>query len=305
MVRKDRVMKIVVSAASGFIGRALVPALRSDGHEVIKLVRREVRAPDEVRWNPARHELDPATLSDVDAVVHLSGAGVGARRWSKSYKRTILASRVDSTETIAAALAAATPRPRVLLSSSGINFYGDTGTATVDESTPAGAGFLADVCVRWEAATREAAAAGVRVVHLRTSPVLAKRGGLLGKVSLLFKVGLGGRLGSGRQYMPWISLRDFLDAVRFLLAADQVRGPVNLTAPEPVTNAEFTRGLAAILHRPAVLPVPAFALRIATGDFADEAVLGGVRALPAVLLEHGYHFHDQDLQSALRWAFGR
>jgi len=297
-------MKIVVSGASGFLGEALVRALRADGHDVVRLVRRDVRAPDEISWNPARHELDPARLSDVDAVVHLSGAGVGDRRWTASYKRTILDSRVDSTRTIASALAAADPRPRVLLSSSGINFYGDTGDRTVDEASPPGTGFFAEVCTAWEAATRAAEDAGVRVVHLRTSPVLAERGGLIGRAALLFKVGLGGRLGSGRQYVPWISLRDYLDVVRFLLVTDAVRGPVNVTAPEPATNAEFTRELAAALHRPAVLPVPAFALRIALGDFADEAVLSGVRALPTVLLEHGYQFHDRDLRSGLRWALG-
>jgi uncharacterized protein (TIGR01777 family) len=302
---KIAVMKITVSGASGLIGSALVPALREDGHEVVKLVRRDTRIAGEVRWDPARHELDPAHLDDVDAVVHLSGANVGGRRWSDSYKRTILNSRVDTTQTIAAAMAAASPRPRVLLSSSGINFYGETGDRTIDESAPAGTGFLAEVCLAWEEATRAAEDSGARVVNLRTSPVLSPRGGLLGPVVLLFKFGLGGRLGSGQQYMPWISLRDQIDAMRFLLTADDVRGPVNLTAPEPVTNAEFTRELAKALHRPAVLPVPRFALRIATGDFADEAILAGVRALPTVLLEHGYTFHDPDLPSALRWALRR
>jgi uncharacterized protein len=297
-------MKIVVSAASGFLGTALVPALRADGHDVVRLVRREVRAPDEISWDPARHELDPARLSGVDAVIHLSGAGVGDHRWTASYKRTIMDSRVDSTRTIAEAVAAADPRPRVLLSSSGINFYGDTGDRTVDEATPRGTGFFADVCTAWEEATQAAEDAGVRVVLLRTSPVVAGRGGLIGKAALPFKVGLGGRLGSGRQYMPWISLRDYLDAVRFLLANDAVHGPVNLTAPEPATNAVFTRELAAVLHRPAAVPVPAFALRIALGDFADEAVLSGVRALPTVLLEHGFRFHDETIRSGLQWALG-
>jgi len=298
-------MKIVVSGASGLIGSALVPTLREDGHEVVKLVRRDARDDDEVRWDPARHELDPKHLADVDAVVHLSGANVGGRRWSDSYKRTILNSRVDTTQTIAAAIASAIPRPRILLSASGVNFYGDTGDRTIDETSPAGTGFLAEVCVAWEEATRPAADVGARVVNLRTSPVFSQKGGLLGPVALLFKLGLGGRLGSGRQYMPWISLRDQIDAMRFLLTADNVRGPVNLTAPEPVTNAEFTRELAEVLHRPAVLPVPRFALRIATGDFADEAILAGIRALPTVLLEHGYSFHDPDLRSALRWALQR
>jgi hypothetical protein len=260
-----------------------------------------VRAADEIRWDPAARELDPAHLSGVDAVVHLSGASLGGRRWTESYKRTILASRVDSTETMAAAIAAAEPRPRVLLSASGINYYGDTGDRTVDESAPVGEGFLAEVCRRWEEATWAAAEAGTRVVYLRTAPVLAAKGGLLGRILPLFKLGVGGRLGSGRQYMPWISLRDQIGAMQFLLATDDISGPVNLIAPEQVTNAEFTRALASTVHRPAVLPVPGFALRIATGDFADEGILAGVRAEPAVLLKRGYQFHDPDLLSALRW----
>lgn len=295
-------MKTLISGASGLLGTALMSALRADAHEVARLVRRDARAADEVSWDPARRRLDPAELSDVDAVIHLSGAGLGDKRWSESYKRTIVASRVDSTETVAAALAAAAPRPRVLLSGSGINYYGDTGDTTVDESSPAGTGFLADLCQAWEDATKPAADAGVRVVQLRTSPVLTGRGGLLRRIAPLFKLGIGGRLGSGRQYMPWISLRDHLDAIRLLLATDDLRGPVNLTSPEPVTNAEFTRAFGAVLRRPTVLPVPAFALRIAIGDFADEAVLSGVRALPTVLLEHGFRFQDTDTAEALRWA---
>src|SRR5215207_2245714 len=297
-------MKIAVSAASGLIGTALVPALRADGHEVVRLVRREVRAADEVRWNPARHELDPAQLSGVDAVVHLSGANVGARRWSESYKRTIRNSRVDSTETMSAAIAAATPRPRVLLSASGINYYGDTGDRIVDEASPAGSGFLADLCQQWEAATRAAEEAGTRAVHLRSAPVLSRKGGLLKRIVPLFKLGVGGCLGSGKQYTPCISVRDQIDAMRFLLTADDISGPVNLTWPEPATNAEFTRALASTVHRPAVIPVPSFALRIVTGDFADEAILASVRAVPAVLLEHGYRFHDEDVLSVLRSALG-
>jgi uncharacterized protein (TIGR01777 family) len=297
-------MRIIMSAASGFLGTALVPVLRADGHEVVKLVRRETRTDDEVRWDPANHSLDPAHLAGADAVIHLSGAGVGSRRWTKSYKRTILTSRRDTTLTIATAIAAAEPRPRVLLSASGINYYGDNGDRLVDESTPHGSGFLADVCHQWEAATQAAADAGTRVVRLRTSPVFGPKGGMLGLLKLQFKCGVGGRLGSGRQYTPWISLRDQLDAMRFLLEAADISGPVNLAGPEPVTNADFTKALAAAVHRPAVLPVPRFALRAVTGDFADEAILASVRATPTVLLDHGYKFHDRDVQSALRWALG-
>ena len=298
-------MKIVMSAASGYIGTALVPALRADGHEVVRLVRREVRAADERRWDPARRELDPAHLSGADAVIHLSGANIGDRRWSKAFKCTLVDSRIDSTETMAAAIAAADAPPRVLLSASGINYYGDMGDRLLDESAPVGSGFFAELCQRWENATLAAEQAGTRVVHLRSAPVFGPKGGILKPLALLFKFGAGGRLGSGRQYTPWISLRDQVDAIRFLLGADDITGPVNLVGPEPATNADFTKAFAATVHRPAILVVPRFALRAVTGELADEAILASVRAEPAALLKHGYTFHDQDVRSALRWAFGR
>jgi uncharacterized protein (TIGR01777 family) len=295
-------MRIVVSGASGLIGTALVPALRADGHEVTRLVRRPARAADEVRWEPANRDLDPAVLSGVDAVINLAGAGIGDKRWSAQYQRILVDSRVDSTETIAAAIAGATPRPSVLLSASGIDVYGDCGDRTLDESAPAGTGYLPKLCLAWEAATRAAEEAGTRVAHLRSGIVLSSRGGLLGKLAPLFKLGVGGRLGSGRQYMAWISLRDEIGAMRFLLTADKVRGVVNMTAPEPVTNADFTRAVGNVLHRPTLLPAPRFGLRLITGEFADEGILSSQRALPTVLLEHGYRFHDPDVTSALRWA---
>jgi hypothetical protein len=298
-------MRIAITGASGLIGSALVPALRQDGHSVLRLVRREPRGDDELRWDPARHELDPHALDDVDAVVHLSGAGIGDKRWTEAYKRELVDSRIDSTTTIATALAAAAPRQRVLLSSSGVNWYGDTGDTPVDETVPPGTGFLAALVQAWEGATRPAEEVGARVVHLRTAPVLAPSGGLLAPLRTLFTAGLGGRLGSGRQYMPWISLTDWVDAARFLLTADDLRGPVNLVAPDQVTNAEFTRALARTLHRPAVLPVPAFALRIALGDLADEGALISLRVVPRVLTDHGFTFHHRDVDEALRWATAR
>jgi uncharacterized protein (TIGR01777 family) len=298
-------MRIAITGASGLLGSALVPALRRDGHSVLRLVRREPRADDELRWDPARHELDPRALDDVDAVVHLSGAGVGDKRWTEAYKRELVDSRIDSTTTIAKALAEAAPRQRVLLSGSGVNSYGDTGDTAVDETVPYGTGFLAALVQAWEAATRPAEEAGVRVVHLRTAPVIARSGGLLAPMLLLFKAGLGGRLGSGRQYMPWISLTDWVGAARYLLTADDIRGPVNLVAPDQVTNAEFTRALARAVHRPAVLPVPAFALRIAVDGLADEGALISLRVAPRVLTERGFTFHHRDLDEALRWATSR
>ncbi|TQS44542.1 TIGR01777 family oxidoreductase [Cryptosporangium phraense] len=297
-------MRIVVSGASGLIGTSLVNAVRADGHEVVRLVRREPGASDEVRWNPAAHDLAPDVVSGADAVVHLAGAGVGDRPWTSGYKRTLIDSRIDGTTTIATAVARAEKPPKVLVSASAVGWYGDRGDQVVREDEPAGAGFLADLCRTWEGATAPAEEAGVRVAHIRSGLVLARSGGLLGRIKPLFALGLGGKLGSGQQYWPWISLRDEVAAIQFVLENDGVRGPVNLTGPEPATNAEFTAELARQLHRPAVVPVPAFALRAALWGFADEGILAGQRAVPSVLLDHGFTFTDPTLDSALRYALG-
>jgi uncharacterized protein len=290
-------MRIAVAGSSGFLGSRLVGKLRADGHEVVRLVRRPPRDPSEARWDPAGRVLDPTVLSTVDAAVNLAGVNV-AGRWTGAYRRRIRDSRVDSTATLAHALAAAEPRPGVLLNASAIGYYGDTGDRPVDEQSPPGEGFLADVCRAWEAATAPAEDAGVRVVHLRTGLPLDPGGGLLKPMLLPFRLGLGGPLGNGRQYWPWISMPDWLGAVRFLLDRADLAGPVNLTAPQPVTNAEFTRALGGVLHRPAVLPVPAPALRLALGGFASEA-LGSRRVLPAVLNRSGYAFQHRDVTAAL------
>lgn len=297
-----RDVKVAITGASGLIGFGLTALLRADEHQVVALVRRAARSRDEISWDPARRRLDPAALADVDAVVHLAGVGIGDRRWTQDYKQKVLSSRVDGTETISEALAAAGGGRRVLLSASAVGYYGDTGVRSVDEHGAAGEGFLAEVCRRWEAATAPAETAGVRVLHLRTGLVCAPRGGLLSRIVPLFKVGLGSRLGSGRQYWPWISLADELGAIRFLLGTD-LAGPVNLTGPAPVTNAEFTKTLARVLRRPALAPpVPAFALRAALGEFADEGVLVGQRALPVALGRAGYRFRHETVQEALSWA---
>ena len=301
-------MKIAVTGSSGLIGGALVPALRADGHEVIRLVRRTPRTSDEHRWDPQHRRIDENLLADVDAVVNLAGTPIRPRPWTSGYRQSILSSRLDSTATVSEALAeaaAADPgRPRVLLSGSAVGYYGDTGDAVVDESSPPGKDFLAQVCDRWESATAPAEAAGVRVAYLRTGLVIG-RGAMLTKIlGLVFRLGVGGRMGSGRQFWPWISLRDEVDAIRFLLTAD-VSGPVNLTGPSPVTNAEFTRSLAAAVHRPAVLPVPRPAISLALGEFGRSSVLAGQKAVPAKLEAAGYRFTHTTLDAALQEALAR
>jgi uncharacterized protein (TIGR01777 family) len=300
-------MKIAVTGSSGLIGSALGQALHADGHEVLRLVRRTPRTLEEHRWEPAHGRIPPGLLDDVDAVVNLAGVGVADRPWTAKRKEQVLASRVDSTTTVSRALAQAVAdhpgRERVLLSASAVGWYGDTGDRVVDETVPAGDDFLSRVCVEWEAATGPAVAAGVRVATLRTGLVLA-RGGLLGRLLPLFRLGLGGKLGNGQQYMPWISLRDEVDAIRFLLQAP-VSGPVNLTGPEPVRNAVFTETLAEAVHRPAFLTVPAPAMRLALGELARVAVLSGQRAVPAALQAAGFRHTDTDLASALRAALDR
>jgi hypothetical protein len=293
-------MRIVVTGASGLIGSALVPALRADGHDVRRLVRRAPAAADEFRWDPSGHDIDSAAFDGVDAVIHLAGVGVADKRWSDSHKRAVLQSRVDGTTTIAEAVAQHSSTVRVLLSASAVGWYGDRGEDKLDETEPAGEGFLAEVVQRWEASTAAASEAGVRVVNLRTGVVLAAEGGALGKVLPLFKLGLGGKLGSGRQWLPWIALSDEIAAIRFLLEADDVSGPVNLCAPEPVRNSEYTAAVGRVLHRPTVAAVPKFALRAALAGFADEGALVSQRVLPRTLLDAGFEFSYVDVEDALR-----
>ncbi|MGH3378010.1 MAG: TIGR01777 family oxidoreductase [Actinoallomurus sp.] len=290
-------MQIAITGSTGLIGKALVSALRDEGLTVIRLVRRPPAAEDEVRWDPFG-EMDPAALEGVDGVVHLAGAGIGDHRWTETYKRQVRDSRVEGTRTLAHALARLDRRPAVFVSGSAVGYYGDTGDVAVDESAAPGEGFLSALCRDWEAAARPAVDAGIRVVHPRTGLVLAREGGLLGKVLPLFRVGLGGRLGSGRQWMSWISLADHIAALRFLLH-DGIQGPVNLTAPEPVTNADFTRAVGRALHRPTPFIVPAPALRLALGEFADEGALVSQRVLPDRLTKAGFTFQHPGVDAAL------
>jgi uncharacterized protein (TIGR01777 family) len=301
-------VKVAVTGSSGLIGSALVDRLRADGHDVLRLVRRTPRTADEHRWDPRHRRIDPKLLADVDAVVNLAGTPIRPRPFTAGYRQQLLNSRIDATATVSeglAAAAAADPdRRRALLSASAVGFYGDAGDRVLDESASPGTDFLAGLCARWEAATAPAEQAGIRVAHLRTGLVLGRGALFTGILGLLFRAGLGGRFGSGRQYWPWISLDDVVGAIRFLLSAD-VAGPVNLTAPEPVTNAEFTRRLGALVHRPTVLNVPGFAIRLGLGEFGRSNVLGGQRAVPARLQEAGYTFTRPDLDDALRAALGR
>jgi hypothetical protein len=296
-------MEVVLAGASGLIGSALKASLLTDGHEVKTLVRHAVTGDDvDVdSWDPAKGLLDPDFVRGADAIVCLSGVGVGDHRWTDAYKHKIVQSRVDSVGTISRSLDEY-GGPRVLICASAVGYYGDTGDREIDESAPAGDSFLSEVCVQWEAAADPARAAGVRVAHLRSGLVLAKDGGFLGRLVPLVKAGLGGKLGDGRQFMPWISLTDEVAAISFLLTHD-VAGPVNLTGPAPVRNAELTKVVGQLLHRPTILPVPGFAAKLALGEFAED-VLTGQRALPRRLVDAGFSFTHRDLETALHAELG-
>ena len=293
-------MRIAITAASGLIGSALTESLLGSGHSVVRLVRRQPASADEIRWNPAaeRGGLGAAALSGLDAVVHLSGAPVAARPWTAARKQVLRDSRICSTTAIVTAMLAAPNPPPVLIAASAIGWYGDTGDRAVSEDAPNGTGFLADLVRDWEAASAPAVAAGIRVVSLRSGIVLSRRGGMLPTLLVPFRLGLGARLGSGRQYLSWITLTDHVSAVRFVLGQEGFAGPVNLTAPDPVTNAELTRALARAVHRPAVFVVPAGALRLLLGDLSTE-LLGSSRVVPARLEQAGFAFRHPSIGPAL------
>jgi uncharacterized protein len=297
-------MKVAVTGSSGLIGRALVPRLIGAGHEVRRLVRRAPRSADEIRWGPARGELDVAALEGVDAAVHLSGENLASGLWTKARKASIRSSRIDSTRTLARALASLKRRPKVLVSASAVGYYGSRGAEWVDESSAAGDDFLARVTVDWEAAAGAAAEAGIRVTHPRTGVVLSPAGGALGKMLPPFRFGLGGVVGPGTQYMSWVALDDAIGALHHALEEERLRGPFNLSTPEPVTNRDFTKTLGRVLGRPTVIPVPAFALKAALGEMAEATLLASTRARPDALLSSGYRFRFPDLEEALRHLLG-
>ncbi len=289
-------MKIVIAGSSGLIGSELVKSLRADGHEVFRLVRRNATAPTEISWDPTNGVIDKDSLVGTDVMINLAGAGVGDHRWSAKYKKAILDSRVDSTRTIA--IAAAEIKPHVLINASAIGFYGDTASTPVNEDSPKGAGFLADVVDAWEKAADPARDAGIRVVHPRTGLVVSAHGGAWAKLIPLFKLGLGGKLGSGKQYWSFISMRDEVAAIKFLITNEQLSGPVNLTAPQPATNREVTKAMGAAYRRPTFAAVPGIALKIVLGEFSSE-VLGSSRVLPDRLIAAGFQFQDADVSSAM------
>jgi len=283
------------------LGQALSASLIRDGFSILRLVRQTPQSPDQIQWNPNMRDgaLDQARLEGLFAAIHLSGANVAARRWTASYKREIAASRIQTTSALAQVLARLHQPPQVFTSASAVGFYGDRGDEVLDESSPAGSGFFPELCHAWEEAAQPARDAGVRVIHPRFGVVLGPKGGALDRLRTLFSLGLGGNLGNGRQWMSWVAEDDAVAAVLYAVQNSAITGPFNVTAPNPVTNADFTRQLAGLLHRPAFMTAPAFALRIAFGEMADEALLASTRALPHALTSAGFVFRHPTLHSAL------
>jgi hypothetical protein len=296
-------MKVLITGANGLVGSALGARLAAVGHHLVRLTRSAPRGPGDFRWDPTAGEIDPAAFDGIDAVVHLAGETV-AGRWTEAKKRRIRDSRVLGTRLLAETAAAHDPRPRAFVSASAIGYYGDRGDDPVAEESPIGEGFLAEVVRDWEAAAEPAREAGIRVVNLRFGIVQSAAGGALRAQLPLFRLGLGGRVGNGRQYVSWVAIDDVVGAIEFALSSDPLTGPVNVTAPEPVTNADYARTLGRVLRRPALLPAPAPAVRLLLGEFAGE-LLGGQRVVADRLLESGFEFQHPELEGALRHVLGR
>ncbi len=289
--------RVLVSGVSGPIGTALLPSLNARGYEVTRLVRSPASGEGQINWDPAK-PLTPESVSGFAAVIHLAGESI-VGRWTEAKKKRIRESRVGPTRNLAQSLAKAKDRPRVFVTASAIGYYGDRGDEVLRESSAPGKGFLAEVCRDWEAASQPAADAGIRSVQLRTGLVLSPDGGALQKMVLPFRLGIGGNIGNGRQWWSWIDIQDWVGALHHILKTDLLQGAVNLVAPRPVTNAEFTKILASVLSRPAIFPMPAFAARLAFGQMADELLLASQRVEPAKLISSGYPFHYSDLRKAL------
>ena len=299
-------MDVAVTGSHGLVGSALVPALVRAGHRAVRVVRGTPAEGDELGWDPRAGVIDAAGLDGIDAVVHLAGAGIGDKRWTPERKRMILESRTTSTDLLARTLAELDHKPVVLLSASGVDYYGPHGDEELSEQSPRGTGFLAEVCARWEAATKPAEDVGIRVVRSRTGPVLSAAGGLLGRLLLPFRLALGGRIGRGDQYFSWIALDDHVAAILHLLTLDAAAGAYNHTAPTPVTNREFTETLGRVLRRPTKVPTPLLPLKLRYGsELIDELLLTGQRVLPERLDAAGYRFAHPTLEEALRAALDR
>jgi uncharacterized protein (TIGR01777 family) len=294
-------MKILVTGSTGLVGSTLVPLLKELGHEVIRLVRSTPKdRASEVYWNPEKREIDTGALAGLDAVVHLAGENLAEGRWTDEKKKRIRESRLVGTKLLSETLAGLKEKPEVLVSASAVGFYGDRGDEVLDERSSSGEGFLAEVCREWELATQAAAGSGVRVVNLRFGVIFSREGGALAKMLTPYRLGVGGKLGSGRQYMSWIAIDDAVGAINHALVTKTLRGPVNVVAPEAVTNSEFTKTLGHALSRPTIFTVPAFVARLAFGEMADATLLTSQRVEPALLKESGFVFKYPDLESALK-----
>lgn len=296
-------MRVLIAGASGLVGSALVPALESEGAAVTRLVRTPART-GEIEWHPNNDQLDPSQLEGFDAVIHLGGENIAAGRWTDDQKRKIRDSRVNGTHLLSEALAKLTKRPKVFVCASATGIYGDRGDEILDDQSESGGGFLAGVCREWEQATGPAVQAGVRTVNLRFGPILAREGGMLAKLLTPFKMGMGGKVGSGKQYISWVSIDDAVGAVKVALNDESIRGPLNVVSPNPVTNEIFTKALGHVLSRPTALAMPAFAARLAFGEMADEMLLVSQRVIPKRLVQAGYEFQQPELEGALRHHLG-
>jgi len=299
-------MRVLLSGSSGLVGSALIPVLTGGGHQVVRLLRSEPRdAVSEVRWDPETGDIDAAGLKGVEAALHLAGESIAAGRWTAAKKARILESRIKGTRLLAEALAGLERRPKVFVSASAVGYYGDRADEALTEESGSGSAFLSEVCRQWEGATEPAATAGIRVVNLRFGVMLSAIGGALPRLLTPFRLGVGGRLGSGNQYMSWIAIDDVVQVILHALSTEALRGPVNAAAPQSVTNREFTKTMGRVLGRPTVFPLPAFAARLAFGQMADELLLCSQRVEPAKLLAGGYRFRFPELEGALRHLLGK
>jgi len=296
-------MKILVAGASGLVGSALIPALESDGAEITRLTRSSPKA-NEIGWHPNQKQIDAARLESFDAIINLAGENIAEGRWTDEKKRKIRESRVNGTHLLSDAIAKLAPQRRVFLCASATGFYGNRDDEILDETSESGGGFLADVCREWEDATKPATKAGVRVVNLRFGPILAREGGMLGKMLTPFKMGMGGKVGSGKQYISWVAIDDVVGAIKLALADGSIHGPLNVVSPNPVTNEEFTKTLGEVLSRPTVMSIPAFAARLAFGEMADEMLLVSQRVIPKKLRDTGFQFEYPELEGAFRKYLG-